>query len=93
MAETKSFTHDLESSRALLEELIHSSYQKDYVDIRRAALISLIFVMRVQGIEVNLQQLSPQAENELLQLRFESEELAFLLDVLLKRSDSVDNVV
>jgi hypothetical protein len=63
MAETKYFSHDFDCSRALLEELIHSSYQKDYVDIRRAALISLIFVMRVQGIEKNVSLLSAQAEN------------------------------
>jgi hypothetical protein len=84
MAETKYFSHDFDCSRPFLEELIHSSYQKDYVEIRRAALITLIFILRVAGVEKNISQLSPQAENELFQLRFESEELAFLLDVLLK---------
>ena len=51
--------------------------------------------MRVQGIETSLQLISSQAENELLQLRFESEELAFLLDVLFRsgRAESADNVV
>jgi hypothetical protein len=49
----------------------------------------------VSGVEKNIGQLSPQAENELFQLRFESEELAFLLDVLLKsgRPESIDSVV
>jgi hypothetical protein len=66
----------------LLEELIHSSYQKEYVEIRRAALISLIFVMRVQGIEKSLACITPEAINELNQLRYESDELSFLLDAL-----------
>lgn len=70
MAETKYFSHEYESSRALLEELIHSSYQKEYVEVRRAALISLIFILRVQGVEKNIAMLTPQAENELFQLRF-----------------------
>lgn len=63
--------------------------------MRRAALISLIFILRVQGVEKNIALLTPQAENELFQLRFESEELAFLLDVLLKsgRAESGDLVV
>jgi hypothetical protein len=72
MAETKYFNHDQETSKALLEELIHSSYQKEYIEIRRAALISLIFIMRVQGIEASIGQLSSQAESELFQLRFEN---------------------
>jgi hypothetical protein len=72
MAETKYFSHDQETSKALLEELIHSSYQKEYIEIRRAALISLIFIMRVQGIEGSIGQLSSQAESELFQLRFEN---------------------
>lgn len=70
MAETKHYSHELESSRPVLEELIHASYQKEHVELRRAALITLIFVMRVPGVETNVQQLSSQAENELLQLRF-----------------------
>jgi hypothetical protein len=51
--------------------------------------------MRVHGIEGSLQQLSAQAESELMQLRFENEELAFILDVLFKsgKSESLDNVV
>lgn len=62
--------------------------------MRRAALISLIFILRVQGVEKNIATLAPQAENELFQLRFESEELAFLLDVLLKSGrESGDLVV
>jgi intein-encoded DNA endonuclease-like protein len=50
MAETKYFSHDFDCSRPFLEELIHSSYQKDYVEIRRAALITLIFILRVAGV-------------------------------------------
>lgn len=31
MAETKFFSHQLDSARPLLEELVHASYQKEYV--------------------------------------------------------------
>lgn len=63
MAEIKYFTHTLESSKPLTEELIHASFQKDYADIRRAALICLIFLFRIKGAEQNIKTLSPQAES------------------------------
>lgn len=49
MAEVKQFHHNLDSAKTLLEELIHASFQKEYVEVRRAALICLIFVIRVKG--------------------------------------------
>jgi len=58
MAETKYFNHDLEAARAILDELIHSSYQKEYMDIRRASLICLIFILKIRGAEPNLKNLS-----------------------------------
>ena len=63
MAETKYFSHDFDCSKPFLEELIHSSHQKDYTEIRRAALITLIFILRLQGVEKNISQMSSQAEN------------------------------
>jgi hypothetical protein len=38
--------------------------------------------MRVQGIEKSLANITPEAINELNQLRYESDELSFLLDAL-----------
>ena len=45
-------------------------------------MISLIFIMRVQGVEKSLANITPEAINELNQLRYESDELSFLLDAL-----------
>lgn len=72
MAETKHFSHELDPAKPLLEELIHSAHQKEHADIRRAALICLIFILRVKGAENNLKNLSQPAENELMQLRYEN---------------------
>lgn len=61
MAEAKHFHHHLDSAKTLLHELIHASFQKDYGEIRRAALICLVFIIRIKGVENNLKTLSPQA--------------------------------
>jgi len=70
MAETKYFSHDLDAARALLEELIHASYQKEYVDVSRAALICLIFVLKVKGAENSIKAMNSSTEAELMQLRY-----------------------
>lgn len=49
MGEAKYFNHLNDSSRLLVEELIHSSFQKDHSEIRRAALLCLIFLLKIQG--------------------------------------------
>jgi hypothetical protein len=58
MAETKYFSHELDAAKLLMEELIHASFQKDYAEIRRAALICLIFILKIKGAENNLKNIS-----------------------------------
>jgi intein-encoded DNA endonuclease-like protein len=73
MSETKYFNHDMDAARALLEELIHSSYQKEYVDVSRAAIICLIFILKVKGAENSIKAMNGNTESELLQIRYENE--------------------
>jgi len=73
MAENKSFRIDQEYALHLIEELIASSYQKEFIEIRRAALICLICVLKIQGSENTLKLISMKTQNELYQLRMESE--------------------
>lgn len=92
MSETKYFNHDMDAARALLEELIHASYQKDYPDVSRAAIICLIFVLKVRGAENSIKAMNPATDAELMQLRYENEELSALLDSIL-RAGRADNII
>jgi hypothetical protein len=84
MTESKCFRTDLDYALQLIEELIASSYQKEFVEIRRASLICLVCVLKLSGSENTLKQISMKTQNELYQLRMESEELANLLDMIMK---------
>lgn len=69
MTESKCFRTDLDYALQLIEELIASSYQKEFVEIRRASLICLVCVLKIAGSENTLKQISMKTQNELYQLR------------------------
>ena len=60
MNENKYFTHSVSCVLPLLEELISAAYQPEHLDIRRSALLCLIFVLRIEGSEKNLKMISPE---------------------------------
>lgn len=49
MTENKYFTHAINCALTLIEELISAAYQPEHLDIRRAALLCLIYVLRIEN--------------------------------------------
>ena len=70
MNESRYFLHNNEHSEILIEHLIYSAFQKDHIEIRRASLLSLICLLRLDGSENTLKNINEHAQKQLYELKF-----------------------
>lgn len=69
MAEPKSFMHGVLNTQILLEEIISTSYQKEYIEIKRASILCLLEVLRLEGSEKTLKMICSTAQKQLYELK------------------------
>lgn len=69
MAEPKSFMHGVLNTQILLEEIIATSYQKEYIEIKRASILCLLEVLRLEGSEKTLKMICSTAQKQLYELK------------------------
>lgn len=65
MSEPKPFQHGVLNTQILLEEIIAASYQKEHIEIKKASILCLIEILRLDGSEKTLKMICSKAQRQL----------------------------